>query len=104
MKLGGDLEERPRPKPSSSQSFSICYWNLNSIYAHNFIKLLLLRAYVSTHTFDVIRISETYLDSDTSTVDENLEIVGYILIRANHPSNTKRGGVYNYHKHFLAFR
>ena len=44
-------------------------------------------------------ISETYLDSDTSTVDENLEIVGYTLKRANHPSNIKRGGVCIYNKH-----
>ena len=47
---------------------------------------------VAIDKFDVICISETYLDSYTSTVDENLEIVGYTLIRADHPSNTKRGG------------
>ena len=53
------------------------------------MKLSLLRDYLSTHKFDVICISETYLNSDTSTVDENLEIAGYTLIRADHPSNTK---------------
>ena len=62
-----DVEENPGPKPSSS--FCICHWNLNSISAHNYIKLSLLRAYVSTHKFDVICISKTYLNSDTSTVD-----------------------------------
>ena len=35
---------------------------------------------------------------------KNLEIVGYTLIRADHPSNTKRGGVCIYSKHSLAFR
>ena len=45
------------------------------------------------HKLDVMCVSGTYLDSDTSTVDENLEIVGYNLIRTDHPSNTKRGGV-----------
>ena len=59
---------------------------------------------MSTHKFDVICVSETYLNSDTSIVDENLEIVGYTLIRADHPSNTKRGGVYIYYKHSTAFR
>ena len=49
--------------------------------------LSLLRTFVSTHKFDVICISETYLGSDTSIVDENLEIVGYTLIRADHPFN-----------------
>ena len=59
---------------------------------------------VAIDKFDVICISETYLDSYTSTVDENLEIVGYTLIRADHPSNTKRGGACIYYKHSPAFR
>ena len=104
MKLSGDVEENPGPKPSSSQNFSICRWNLNSISAHNYVKLSLLRAYLSTQKFDVICISETYLNSDTSTVDENLETAGYTLIRADHPPNTKRGGVCIYYKHSLALK
>ena len=55
-----------------------------------YTKLPLLRAYLSTHWFDVICLSETYLDSDTSHEDANLEIVSYTVIRADHPSNTKR--------------
>ena len=39
VKLSGDIEENPGPKPSSSQSFSICQWNLNNISAHNYMKL-----------------------------------------------------------------
>ena len=92
MKLCGDAEENPGPKPSSKQIFIICYWNLNSISAHNYIRLSLLRAYLSTRRFEVICLSETHLDSDTSHEDANLEIVGYTSIRADHPSNTKRGG------------
>ena len=52
--------------------------------------MIILRAYLSTHKFDVICISEAYLDSDTSHEDANLEIVGYTLVRADHPFNTKR--------------
>ena len=77
---------------------------MNSISAHNYIKLSLLGAYLSTHRFDVICLSETYLDSDTSHEDANLEIVGYTLIRADHPSNTKRGGACLYYRNSLAFR
>ena len=84
MYLSIDVEENPGP---------VCHWNLNSISVHYYIKLSLLRAYVSTQKFDVICISETYLNSDTSTADENLEIAGYILIGADHPSITNRGGV-----------
>ena len=69
-----DIEENPGPKPSSNQSFSVCHWNLNSISAHTYIKVSLLRAYISTHKLDVICISETYLDSDTSDDDDNLKI------------------------------
>ena len=59
------------------------------ILLHISLKLSLPRAYLSTHKFDFICISETYFNSDTSTVNENLEIAGYTLIRADHPSNTK---------------
>ena len=45
MKLCGDVEENPGPKPSSKQIFSIFHWNLNGISAHSYIKLSLLRAY-----------------------------------------------------------
>ena len=65
MKLCGDVEENQGPKPNSNQNFSICHWNLKIISAQNYIKLSLLRAYLSTHKFDVICISENYLDSDS---------------------------------------
>ena len=68
------------------------------------IKLSLLRTYLSTHRFYVICISETYLDSDTSHEDANLEAAGYTLVRADHPSDTKRGGPCLYYRHSLAFR
>ena len=40
---------------------------------------------------DFICLSETYLHS--STPDSLLEIDGYVLVRADHPNNIKRGGV-----------
>ena len=43
-KRSGAIEPNPGPEPNFCQSFSICHWNLNSISAHNFIKLSLLRA------------------------------------------------------------
>ena len=104
LKLGGDTEENPGPKPSSKQSFSICHWNLNSISAHNYIKVSLLRAYISTHKFDMICFSEAYLNFDTSDDDDNLKIEGYNLILADHPSSTKQGGVCIYYKHSLGFK
>ena len=78
-KLSSDIKENLGPKPSSNQRFSISHWNSNGISAHNYIKISLLRAYISTHKFDVICISETYLDSDRSDDENNLKIAGYNL-------------------------
>ena len=63
-----------------------------------------MRAYISLHNFDVVCISETYLDSTTALNDENLAITGYNLLRADHASNSKRGGVCVYYKSSLALR
>ena len=61
--LSGDIELNPGPKSKAEQTLSVCHWNLNSICEHNFAKLSLLRAYVSVQKFDIICLSETYLDS-----------------------------------------
>ena len=63
-----------------------------------------MRAYISLHNFDVVCISETYLDSTTALDDENLHIPGYNLLKADHASNSKRGGVCVYYKSSLALR
>ena len=52
--------------------------------------------------YDFICISETYLDSTISSDNNDLNISGYNLIRADHPSNSKRGGVCIYYKESLA--
>ena len=55
-------------------------------------KVSLLSAFISVHKLDIICLSETYLNSETSPDDDNLEIPGYNSIRKDHTSNTKRGG------------
>ena len=104
LQLSGDIELKPGPKPNSSKSFSICHWNLNSITSHNFIKVSLLTAYNSIHKFDIICLSEMYLNSKTLSNDENLNVPGYNLIRTDHLSNTNRGGVCIYFKESLLLR
>ena len=76
IKLSGDIEENSGTQSKPCNSLSICHWNLNSIPAHNFIKLCLLRAYISINKFDIICLSETYLDSSISSNDGNLEVPG----------------------------
>ena len=58
-------------------------------------QLTQMKAYISMYKHDFICLSETYLDS--STPDSLLEIDGYILVRADHPNNMKRGGVCIYY-------
>ena len=70
-KRSGDIEQNPGPRSNSFKSFSICQWNLNSISAHNVIKISLLKTYIATHKLNVICLSETYLDSSISYDDDN---------------------------------
>ena len=67
--LSGDIEKNPGSKSKFCDKFSICHWNLNSFLVHNFIKIFLLRVYISTHNFDILCWSKTYLDSSICSKD-----------------------------------
>ena len=93
IKFSGDIEENTgKVQVSLVTIYLFVIETINSISAHNFKKLSLLRAYISINKFDIICVSETYLDSNILPNDDNLEVPGYTLIRVN-PNNTKRGGV-----------
>ena len=64
-------------------------------------KISQIEAYNSLCNYDFICISETYFDSSILEGDRNFQLNAYHLIRADHPSNTKRGGVCIYHKESL---
>ena len=102
--LSADVELNPGPKRASTSNISIFHWNLNSVSAYNYTKLFLLKAYIAIHKFDMIYLSETYLDSSTTSDDDDLAISGYNLIRSDQPSNNNRGGVCIYYKNFLPLR
>ena len=92
--LSGDVEINPRPN-----TLDVCYWNLNSIAAHAFVRISLIEAYNSIYNYDLIGIVETHLD-DTFN-QESLAMKGYEFIKCNHPSNIKRGRVGLYIKDTL---
>ena len=52
-----------------------------------------LRARISINKIDIRYLSETYLDSSIPIDDDNFELPGYNLVRADNSTNTKRGGV-----------
>ena len=56
-------------------------------------KVSFLSAFISVHKLNIICLSKTYPNSETSPHDNSLEIPRYNIIRKDHPSNTKRGGV-----------
>ena len=94
----GDIETNPGPRKSF---IKFCHWNLNGLAAHDFVKMPLIEAFIKTHNFDIICLSETFLDSSIDISDTRININGYSLLRADHPSNTKRGGVCMYYKNYL---
>ena len=53
IRQSGDIEMNSEPKPNPCHSCSICYWNLNSLTAHNYLKVLLLRVYTAIRNFDL---------------------------------------------------
>ena len=78
IELSRDVEENLELKSRPDKSFSIFQWNLNSITAYNF------------RNFDIIRLSETYLNSDISSDNENWvhrEIMR--VVWPDHPSDDK---------------
>ena len=60
----GDIEENPGPKYSS---LTFCHCNLNDLTARNSIKMSLLQAYTTRHNYDIIYLSETFLNSSIET-------------------------------------
>ena len=98
--LSGDVEQNPAPEKEKSQ-ITFCHWNLNGLMAHNFIKVSLLHILAVTNNYDIICLTETFLDSTIDNDDDRISIPGYNLLRADHPSNTKRGGVCIYYKDHL---
>ena len=88
--------------PGLRKSFiKFCHWNLNGLAAHDFVKMPLIEAFITTHNFDIICLSETLLDSSIDISDTRVNINGYSLLRGDHPSNNKRGGVCMYYKNYL---
>ena len=69
--------------------------------ARDFIKVPLVEAFITSNNFDLVCLSETFLDSTIPNDDVNIQINGYSLLRADHPNNIKGGGVCIYFKESL---
>ena len=61
-------------------------WNLNSIVAHNYSKLSFLTDYNLVYNFEIICLSEAYLNSETPPHDTQLELSSYNLLLSDYLS------------------
>ena len=86
----GDVH--PHPGPSHENSLKFCHWNLDSIAVNDFIKIPLIEAYNSVYNYDLIALSETYLDSSISNGTISLTGFSKEIFRCDHPDDVKRGG------------
>ena len=96
--LSGDVELNTRPKQNSGKRSSICHRKLNSIVAHDFSKLVLLKPYNSIQKFDLICLSEVYLDLNTLSDPGNCDFLEDNLVRSDHLLKKKRGSAFITHK------
>ena len=53
----------------------------------------MIQAYITDQNFDIVCLSETFLNSSIQNDHHKLKIDGYNLIRSDHLSNSEKGGV-----------
>ena len=68
IELNWNFEKNSGPKPKPDQIFSICHWKLNSNVTRSFSKIQSPIACICIRHFDIICLSETYLNSDISSL------------------------------------
>ena len=87
----GDIELLSPGPNRSLEPLTCCHWNVNSLTAHKMLKKSSTKDYNSIHDYDFTCISKTYLDSSVSLDDKDIAIKGCNIVRADHPSNHKKG-------------
>lgn len=71
----GDIELNPGTrKPDICYNCSVCHWNLKSLAVYNFERVGLLNACNTANKFDIICISESYLESSFLSDTEDITI------------------------------
>ena len=101
FQFSSNTEINPEPKKKETRFFTCLHWNINSTLAHN--KLTLLQAYNTIQYYDILCISEIYLDSSISNDGTIFSLPGYNLARSDPPGNVK-SSVCLYYKEKLSLR
>ena len=84
----GDVHPHPGPHPKRNL-LKFMHWNLNSLVAHDGIRVPLIQSYNLIQKYDVIGLTETALNEYIS--DETIKLNGYIHIRKDLPDGTTHG-------------
>ena len=100
-----DIESKSGPKKfSNSQPFKFCHWNLSSVLSEDCFKVSLLKSFIALHNFDFIYFSKTFLSPSVSFTPDSLNVDSYNIVRSDHPSGSKREGVWYYFKESFLIR
>ena len=97
----GDIEIQPGP---IKNALKFCHWNLNSVLAHDRIKISLLEAYNSVYNYDILVSGETYLSGDINHDEAFIEGFSKNPFRKDGPSGLRKGGVCIYFKENLPIK
>ena len=89
------------PGPKKSSSLTSFHWNVHGIPAHDFAKVSSVQSYPLSYNTEIIFLSENFLDSSIEASDSNINNSGENSLRFDHPSKTKRGGLYMLYKDCL---
>ena len=96
--LSNDVHSNPGPQ-FQNNFFNFMSWNVNSLAKDNFQRVSLIEAHNSLFNYDLISICETSLNDSVTLPDTMLN--DYTFEPANHPANTRRGGVGLFFKNSL---
>ena len=70
------------------------------IYQLTVTKISLLQAYTTQHNYDIICLTEVFLNSSILNDDNRITIDGYNLIWSDHSSDSEKGGVCIYYIYY----
>lgn len=96
------IERNPGPRKTKSENCSCGHWNVTSLLlAHDSQKLSFIEGCILIYEYDFTCMTETFLNSSVLGDSENVQVKGYKLIKAGHPVDLKRDGVFIYHREFV---
>ena len=98
LMLSGDVHPNPG---QFDNSLKFCHWNLNRVCVRDKIKIPLLETYNSIFHYDLMVLSETYLNKAVKNEDIIIDGFSTEIFRSDHPSGDKQGGVCVYFKENL---